>query len=101
MVIPYFDGVYELPSVPIKYYYIVINDDTNNRLTYLSEVFPSPINCESDLPNVSLNCCKKYKFNLYVSFEAQTGDMSLDSALIKIRNINGCFIFDADPSHNK
>lgn len=96
MVIPYFDGKYQLPAVPVKGFYIRVD---GRELHYINEIFPSPIDCNSDLPNIQLTCCKKYTFDLYVRFES-IPDKKLNSANIKIDNRGNCFIPDVDPANN-
>lgn len=84
-------------SVPIKGYYIKID---GKELFYLNEVFPSPIDCNSDLPSVKLDCCKKYTFELYVDY-VSIPDKMLNTASIKIDNKRDCFIPDIDPKNNR
>jgi hypothetical protein len=99
-VIPYIDGVYQLPSLPIDHYYVLVD----GHEFPVNQHFPgdAPVNCDSDMSNISLNCCDKLYFYLFVSFQGgATGPMRLDSTQVMIKSRNGCFIVDVDPHHNK
>jgi hypothetical protein len=102
LTIPFFNGKYILPSVPIKEYFIVVDNDPNKKMHYLGAGgFPNPLKCDSDVPSISLLCKKKHNFVLYVDFNGVIKNIKLDSIQICVYdNSKGCFIFDADPNHN-
>ena len=96
-VLPYFDGIYNTSS--IKNYYIKVNGE--KVATYNNDLFPNPIECNSDMSSVELICCTDYEFELYATFDTPTGDQKLASVTKKIKNKNGCAIIDVDPKNNK
>jgi hypothetical protein len=99
-VIPYFDGTYLLPALPIEEYYVLVD----GQKVLVNQHFPgdNPVNCDADMNSISLDCCEKFYFYFFVSFEGgATGPMRLDSTQVKINPSNGCFIVDVDPHHNK
>ena len=100
-VIPYFDGKdYQLPSVPIKGYYVVTHTNPGHRFNVVA-FGRENVNCNSDVSTLNLDCCTKYTFSLFVAFEnPDIPDKSLDSATVKIKGKQACFIFDVDPHHN-
>ncbi len=98
-VIPYFDGSYQLPALPVDRYYIFVD----GQEFPVNQHFPgdAPVNCDSDMSSIALNCCERLYFYLFVSFEGgATGPMRLDSTQVRIKPKNGCFILDVDPHHN-
>lgn len=99
-VIPYYNGKYQLPSVPIKNFYVVTHTNPGHRLDVVS-FGNENLNCRSDVSSVILNCGTKYKFSLYVAFDnPEVADIKLDSAITRVCGKNNCFIFDVDPHHN-
>lgn len=98
-VIPYTNGKYQLPAVPLDFY-VVVHTDPGHRLSVVA-TGPENLNCNSDVSTVDLDCCSKYTFSLWVDFQNDAmADQKLDSVTIKIKGKEPCFIFDVDPNHN-